>query len=126
MLAGGLRLFFESPGSARLDTHETTDGDHGRVEMRRHAVCPDVDWLISDRRYPGEPRFPGLKAIAMVEAKVERGAARPPWSGAASSPPWPSMPRSLPAPCGRIGASRTGCTGCSTSFVGKIIHWMIF
>ena len=31
-----------------------------------------MDWLRSDRRAPGEPRFPGLKAIAMLEACVER------------------------------------------------------
>ncbi|MCE2739367.1 MAG: hypothetical protein LW703_13595 [Rhodobacter sp.] len=30
-------------------------------------------WLNAARRAPGEPRFPGLKAIAMVEACVERG-----------------------------------------------------
>ena len=71
-LAADIRLFFESPGSATLDWHETTDGDHGRIELRRHAVCCDIDWLVSDRRYPGEPRLPGLKAIAMVEAEVER------------------------------------------------------
>ena len=33
-----------------------------------------MDWLLSDRRYPGEPRFPTLAAIAMVEATVERNA----------------------------------------------------
>ncbi|ASG22287.1 ISAs1 family transposase [Nitrospirillum viridazoti] len=54
------------------DTFETTDGEHGRIEVRRHIVSHEVDWLTTDRRFPGEPRFPGLKAIAMVEAEVER------------------------------------------------------
>jgi len=31
-----------------------------------------VTFLATDRRFPGEPRFPGLQAIAMVEAEVER------------------------------------------------------
>ena len=57
----------------RLDRHATTDGDHGRIEVRRHVVSHDVAWLSTDRRFPGEPRFPGLAAIAMVEAEVERG-----------------------------------------------------
>lgn len=35
-------------------------------------VSHEVDWLTTDRRFPGEPRFPGLAAIAMVEAEVER------------------------------------------------------
>ena len=34
-----------------------------------------MDWLLSDRRYPGEPRFPALAAIAMVEATIEKGGA---------------------------------------------------
>jgi predicted transposase YbfD/YdcC len=72
-LAGDVRLFFDDPGPATLDAYDDTEGDHGRIEVRRHRVCREVDWLLSERRYPGEPRFPGLKAIAMVEAEVERG-----------------------------------------------------
>ena len=43
--------------------------------MRRHAVSHEVGWLTTPRRYPGEPRFPGLRAIAVVEAEVERNGA---------------------------------------------------
>ena len=50
----------------------TTDGDHGRIEQRHRAVIHDVGFLGTDRRFPGEPRFPGPKAIAMVETEVER------------------------------------------------------
>lgn len=56
-----------------LDRHQTVDADHGRIETRRHAVSRDVTWLRADRAAPGEPRFPGLKAVAMVEAEVETG-----------------------------------------------------
>lgn len=66
------RYFADAP-AATLDRLETTDGDHGRIEIRRHAVSRDIAWLTTDRRHPGEPRFPGLAAIAMVEATVERG-----------------------------------------------------
>jgi predicted transposase YbfD/YdcC len=55
------------------DRLETVDADHGRIETRRHAVSRDVAWLRADRAAPGEPRFPGLKAIARVEAEVESG-----------------------------------------------------
>ena len=66
-----VRYFEDAPASA-CDRHETTDGDHGRIEIRRRRVTRDVAWLTGDRRHPGEPRFPGLQAIAMVEAEVER------------------------------------------------------
>lgn len=72
-LADEVRLFFEREGVAARDCFETTDGDHGRIEIRRHKVSHDVSWLTTDRRFPGEPRFPALAMIGMVEAEVERG-----------------------------------------------------
>lgn len=71
-LAEEVRLFFEREPKTAFDAHEAVDGDHGRIELRRHRVSHDVSWLISDRRFPGEPRFPGLAMIGMVEATVER------------------------------------------------------
>src|SRR5690606_14947294 len=54
------------------ERHETTDNDHGRLEIRRHAVCHDVAWLLSHRRFPGEWRFKDLAMLAMVERVTER------------------------------------------------------
>jgi predicted transposase YbfD/YdcC len=68
-----VEAFFADPPPGALETHTTTDGEHGRIETRRHAVCHDVAWLFSDRRYPGEVAFPGLAMIGMVEAETERG-----------------------------------------------------
>jgi predicted transposase YbfD/YdcC len=65
--------FFAEPPPGAVDTFEATDGDHGRIAIRRHAVCHDVAWLFSDRRYPGEVAFPGLAMIGMVESTTERG-----------------------------------------------------
>src|SRR5215211_4823074 len=65
--------FFAAPPAGSVASLATTDGEHGRIEVRRHHVCHDIDWLFSDRRYPGEVAFPGLAMIAMVEAETERG-----------------------------------------------------
>jgi predicted transposase YbfD/YdcC len=67
-------FFAAPPPDMIVDTHETTDGEHGRIEVRRHAVCHDVGWLFSDRRYPGEPVFPGLVMIGMVDSHTQRDA----------------------------------------------------
>jgi len=68
-----VETFFAAPPSDMIvDTHETTDGEHGRIEVRRHAVCHAVGWLFSDRRYPGEPVFPGLAMIGMVDSHTQR------------------------------------------------------
>lgn len=71
-LSGEIEHYFADALDRDLERFETTDGDHGRIEVRRHVLSHNVAWLSTDRRFPGEPRFPGLKAIAMVEAEVER------------------------------------------------------
>jgi predicted transposase YbfD/YdcC len=65
------RFFADAPKDA-VATLQTTDGDHGRLEIRKHTVCHDVSWLFSDRRYAGEVAFPGLAMIGMIESEVER------------------------------------------------------
>jgi len=67
------KVFADPPPDLALKRCETIDGDHGRIETRRHTLCHTVDWLLSDRRYPGEFRFPGLAAIGMIESETERG-----------------------------------------------------
>lgn len=73
LLHAEVERFFADAKAEIAGGHTTTDGDHGRIEERRHAVCHDVAWLFSDRRYSDEPRFPGLAMIGMVESSVERG-----------------------------------------------------
>jgi predicted transposase YbfD/YdcC len=67
-----VEAFFADPPPGAVETCTTTDGDHGRIEVRRHAVCREVGWLLSDRRYPGEVAFPGLAMIGMVERETGR------------------------------------------------------
>jgi predicted transposase YbfD/YdcC len=67
-----VEAFFADPPPGAVERFETVDGDHGRIEVRRHAVCHGVAWLLSDRRYPGEVAFPGLAMIGMVESTTER------------------------------------------------------
>lgn len=73
VLHADVERFFADPEADKLPAHTTIDGDHGRIEERRHVVCHDVEWLFSNRRYADEPRFPGLAMIGMVESRVERG-----------------------------------------------------
>ena len=78
-LASVEELFAFPPPKLAIGTHETINGGHGveqrrspGVETRTHRVCHEVGWLFSDRRYPGEPRFPGLAMVGVVESATER------------------------------------------------------
>ena len=64
--------FFADPESTGVTTCEAAEKDHGRLEIRRASVTSDIDWLFSDRRHPGELKFPGLKMIGMVESETTR------------------------------------------------------
>jgi predicted transposase YbfD/YdcC len=64
--------YVEDPQTTGLETAETIDKDHGRIETRRTTVSHDVAWLQSDRRYPDEPRFPGLKTLVRTTTRTER------------------------------------------------------
>jgi predicted transposase YbfD/YdcC len=58
-LHGEIERFFEAPPES-LERHLTTDGDHGRIEVRRHLVSHDVAWLSTDRASPENPASRGL------------------------------------------------------------------
>ena len=63
--------YFGDPETAGLAVIEITDKDHGRIEVRRYTVSHDVKWLKSDRRYPDEPRFHGLRSLVCTTTKTE-------------------------------------------------------
>jgi predicted transposase YbfD/YdcC len=44
-------------------SHETTDGEHGRLEVRRCHVTSDIEWLSQ------KAEWKGLQTIAMVESE---------------------------------------------------------
>lgn len=72
LMAAEVAEYFADPGT-KLEAYQTVDADHGRIETRLHRVSPAVGWLFSDRRYKGEPRFPGLACIACVQSTRQTG-----------------------------------------------------
>src|SRR5690606_12675274 len=71
MLAAVAAYFADPP--APLEVFETTDADHGRIEIRRHRVTHSVDWLFGPPAEPDAPRMPGLVTLACVEATRDDG-----------------------------------------------------
>lgn len=58
---------------AELNTCETTDADHGRIETRRAWVSHDLSWLRGPKSACSEPvPLPDMACLGMIEATVER------------------------------------------------------
>lgn len=65
-------LFLVTCATTGLASVSAADKDHGRIETRTTTVTHDVGWLTSDRRHPGEHRFPGLTSLIASTTQVER------------------------------------------------------
>ena len=56
-LEGDVASYFDAAPEAELATKTTVEKGHGRIETRAYAASDVVDWIASDRSYPGAPRF---------------------------------------------------------------------
>jgi predicted transposase YbfD/YdcC len=55
-----------------LSTDETTDGEHGRIEIRRAWVSHELDWLRGPKSACCEPvLLPDMACLGMIEATIE-------------------------------------------------------
>jgi predicted transposase YbfD/YdcC len=68
-----IKSYFDTAPSGEVERSKTVGKEHGRLEIRTHTVSHSVDWIASERSYPGAPRFPNIATIAMVESRIERG-----------------------------------------------------
>jgi predicted transposase YbfD/YdcC len=87
--------------------HETVDGDHGRVEVRRYWSTEDIDWMTA------KADWKGLHSIGMVEA--ERTVV-----GAATTVERRYYLSSLPADAQQFGEAVRGHWGIENS-----LHWVL-
>jgi predicted transposase YbfD/YdcC len=65
-LYGDVDLFFQDAKKNNFENiqhsyYETVDGDHGRIEIRRHWIISDTEWLED------KSLWKGLNSIGMVE-----------------------------------------------------------
>ena len=63
--------FHTAPAGELVSTKPIVEKGHGRIETRSYAVSSKVDWIMSERSYPGQPRFKNIKTIVKVHARVE-------------------------------------------------------
>ena len=63
--------YFRTAPAAETVTKTTVEKGHGRIETRIYTASSVVDWILSDRSYPGQPRFANIKTIVKIHARTE-------------------------------------------------------
>jgi predicted transposase YbfD/YdcC len=72
-LHADVKSYFDTAPSGEVERAETVGKEHGRLEIRTHTISHRVDWIASERSFPGAPRFPKIATLAVVESQIERG-----------------------------------------------------
>lgn len=70
-LEADVRDYFDTAPAAELATTSTVEKGHGRIETRTYTASKKVDWIVSERSYPGQPRFSNIKTIVKVDSRTE-------------------------------------------------------
>jgi len=63
--------YFRSAPAEELVSKTTVEKGHGRIETRTYTASSKVDWIVSERSYPGEPRFTTIKTLVKVVSRTE-------------------------------------------------------
>src|SRR5262245_16994129 len=63
--------FRTAPTDELVTKPPVVEKGHGRIETRAYTASSNVDWITSERSYPGQPRFKNIKSILKVYARVE-------------------------------------------------------
>lgn len=70
-LKADVESYFDTAPASELVSKSSVEKGHGRIETRIYTASSAVDWIASDRSYPGEPRFAGVKTVVKVHSRVE-------------------------------------------------------
>jgi predicted transposase YbfD/YdcC len=63
--------YFRTAPAEELVSKTTVEKGHGRIESRTYTASSEVDWIASERSYPGQPGFNTIKTIVKIHARVE-------------------------------------------------------
>jgi predicted transposase YbfD/YdcC len=63
--------YFRTAPANELVAKTTVEKGHGRIETRIYTASSAVDWITSERSYPGQPRFRGIQTIVKIVNRTE-------------------------------------------------------
>ena len=71
MLESDVEDYFRTAPDSKLVSKTTVEKGHGRIETRVYTASAEVDWITSERSYPGAPRFTNIKTLLKVASRTE-------------------------------------------------------
>jgi predicted transposase YbfD/YdcC len=63
--------YFRTAPASELVGKTTVEKGHGRIETRIYTASSTVDWIVSERSYPGQPRFKTIRTLVKVHDRTE-------------------------------------------------------
>jgi predicted transposase YbfD/YdcC len=63
--------YFRTAPAGEVMTKTTLEKGHGRIETRTYTASGNVNWIGSERSYPGRPRFSNIRSLLMVQDRTE-------------------------------------------------------
>jgi predicted transposase YbfD/YdcC len=63
--------YFRTAPKDEVVAKTTVEKGHGRIETRTYAASSNVDWIVSNKTYPGQPRFTNIKTLLRVQDRTE-------------------------------------------------------
>ena len=70
-LEAEVESYFETAPAEELVCKTTVEKGHGRLETRVFTASKVVDWIESEKSYPGQPRFKDIRTILHVLNRTE-------------------------------------------------------
>ena len=99
---------FYDPSCEATTAEPTVEADHGRIETRTAMVSDEIEWLQKDHQWPGLAAIGKVVRIREAPDKTSTETAYYLLSKALAAEHFNEV-------YDNTGASRTGCTGGSTS-----------
>ena len=65
-----IHLFFQSPANERIESVETVDGEHGRIETRKYFSTDDIAWFQDKHLWAGLNTFTMVVRHRDIDGKV--------------------------------------------------------
>jgi predicted transposase YbfD/YdcC len=70
-LEAEVESYFKTAPATETTTATSVEKGHGRIETRIATASHCVDWIVSDRSFPGQPRFKSIKTLLKIVRRAE-------------------------------------------------------